>query len=112
MAWARSRALCAVSLVAILGALSATRAGATEPRPALDLDHMAQRDGHWVAPLAAGGAAVLTLDADLQRAASKILGTANPVRGGMVVLDAHTGKILAWAESARDGRHHQVLTTS
>ena len=73
---------------------------------------MAQRDGRWVAPLASGGDAVLTLDPDLQRAASKILGTANPVRGGMVVLDAHTGKILAWAESARDGRHHQVLTTS
>jgi len=73
---------------------------------------MAQRDGRWVAPLAAGGDAVLTLDVELQRAASKILGTANPVRGGMVVLDAHTGKILAWAESARDGRHHQVLTTS
>src|SRR3954462_7794804 len=112
MAWARSRALCAVSLIATLGALSATRASATEPRPALDLDRMAQRDGRWVAPLAAGGDAVLTLDADLQRAASKILGTANPVRGGMVVLDAHTGKILAWAESARDGRHHQVLTTA
>jgi len=28
------------------------------------------------------------------------------------VLDARGGKILAWAESARDGRHHQVLTTS
>jgi len=112
MGWARSRALCAVPLMATLAALPANRAGAAEPRPALDLDRIAQRDGHWVAPLATGGDAVLTLDSDLQRAASKILNAANPVRGGMVVLDAHTGKILAWAESARDGRHHQVLTTS
>jgi cell division protein FtsI/penicillin-binding protein 2 len=73
---------------------------------------MAQRDGRWVAPLATGGDTLLTLDSELQRAASKILASANPVRGGMVVLDARSGKILAWAESARDGRHHQVLTTS
>ncbi|HEY0469024.1 MAG TPA: penicillin-binding transpeptidase domain-containing protein [Polyangiaceae bacterium] len=112
MSWARSRALCAVSLIATLGALPATQARATEPRPALDLDRIAQRDGRWVAPLATGGDAVLTLDSDLQRAANKILSSANPVRGGMVVLDAHSGKILAWAESARDGRHHHVLTTS
>ncbi|MET0794425.1 MAG: penicillin-binding transpeptidase domain-containing protein, partial [Polyangiaceae bacterium] len=54
----------------------------------------------------------LTLDPDLQRAATKILAGANPVRGGMVVIDAHSGGVLAWAESARDGRHHQVLTTA
>jgi peptidoglycan glycosyltransferase len=98
--------------MALLAALPATRAGATEPRPPLDLDRMARRDGRWVAPLATGGDAVLTLDSDLQRAASKILANANPVRGGMVVLDAHSGKILVWAETARDGRRHQVLTTS
>jgi len=112
MSWARSRALRALPLMATLAALPATRAGAAEPRPTLDLDHIAQRDGRWVAPLAAGGEAVLTLDADLQRAASKLLSAANPVRGGMVVLDARSGKVLAWAESARDGRHHQVLATS
>src|SRR6188768_3199650 len=112
MGWARSRALCAVPLMATLAALPANRAGAAEPRPALDLDRIAQRDGHWVAPLATGGDAVLTLDSDLQRAAIKLLSAANPVRGGMVVLDARSGKVLAWAESARDGRHHQVLATS
>jgi len=112
MSWARSRALRALPLMAILAALPATRAGAAEPRLALDLDRIAQHDGRWVAPLAAGGDAILTLDTDLQRAATKLLSAANPVRGGMVVLDARTGKVLAWAESARDGRHHQVLTTS
>src|SRR6478609_1466341 len=112
MSWVRSRALRALPLMALVAALPATRAGATEPRPPLDLDRIAQRDGRWVAPLAGGGDAVLTLDTDLQRAATKILASANPVRGGMVMLDAHNGKILAWAESARDGRHHQVLTTS
>jgi len=112
MSWARSRAPRALPLMAILAALPATRASATEPRPALDLDRIAQRAGRWVAPLASGGDALLTLDSDLQRAASKILAAANPVRGGMVMLDAQSGKILAWAESARDGRRHQVLTTS
>ncbi|HYQ41214.1 MAG TPA: penicillin-binding transpeptidase domain-containing protein [Polyangiaceae bacterium] len=112
MSWARSRALRALPLMALLAALPTTRAGASEPRPPLDLDRMAQRDGRWVAPLANGGDAVLTLDSELQRAATKLLASANPVRGGMVVLEAHSGKILAWAESARDGRRHQVLTTS
>lgn len=112
MSWVSSRARRALPLMALLAALPATRASATEPRPALDLDRMAQRDGRWVAPLGSGGDALLTLDSDLQRAASKILAGANPVRGGMVVLDARSGKILAWAETARDGRHHRVLTTS
>jgi len=112
MSWARTRALRAVPLLLTLAAVPATRAGAAEPRPALDLDRIAQRDGRWIAPLASGGEAALTLDSELQRAATKLLAAANPVRGGMVVLDARSGKILAWAESARDGRHHQVLTTS
>jgi len=51
MSWARSRALRAVPLMVTLAALPATRARATDSRPALDLDHMAQRDGRWVAPL-------------------------------------------------------------
>lgn len=112
MSWVRSRALRALPLLAMLAALPATRASATEPRPALDLDRIAQREGRWTAPLAGGGEALLTLDSDVQRAATKILASANPVRGGMVVIDARSGKILAWAESARDGRHHRVLTTS
>ena len=112
MAWDASRVLRALPLMATLAALPATRAGAAEPRPVLDLDRIAQRDGRWVAPLSTGGDAQLTLDTELQRAASKILAGANPVRGGMVAIDARSGKILAWAESARDGRHHRVLTTA
>jgi peptidoglycan glycosyltransferase len=73
---------------------------------------MTLRAGHWVAPLADSGEAMLTLDVELQQAASKLLSGANPVRGGMVVLDAQSGNVLAWAESARDGRHHQVLTSA
>jgi penicillin-binding protein A len=112
MSWARSGALRATPLLLTLAAIPATRAGAAESRPALDLDRIAARDGRFVAPLSAGGEAKLTLDPDLQRAATKILAGANPVRGGMVVIDAHSGEVLAWAESARDGRHHQVLTTA
>jgi peptidoglycan glycosyltransferase len=112
MSWARSRALSGLSLAAILAAIPATSSGAAEPRPALDLDRMAQRGARFVAPTAAGGEAVLTLDSELQQVAAKILDSANPVRGGMVVIDAQSGKVLAWAESARDGHHHHVLTTA
>jgi cell division protein FtsI/penicillin-binding protein 2 len=112
MSWARSRTFRGLSLVAALATLPATGAGAAEPRPALDLDRMALRGNRFVAPTASGGEAELTIDPELQQTAAKILDTANPVRGGMVVIDAHSGKVLAWAESARDGRHHHVLTTA
>ena len=112
MSWARSGALGALPLMAALAVTPATRAGAAEPRPVLDLDRITLHEGRYVAPLADGSEAKLTLDPELQQAATKILGSANPVRGGMVVLDARSGKVLAWAESARDGRHHQVLSTA
>jgi peptidoglycan glycosyltransferase len=112
MSWARSRVFRGLSLVASLAALPATSSGAAEPRPALDLDRMAQHGSRFVAPTAAGGEAELTLDRELQQAALKVLDSANAVRGGMVVIDAHTGKVLVWAESARDGHRHHVLTTS
>ncbi len=70
------------------------------------------RGDHFVAPLANGTEATLTIDPELQQVASKVLDTANAVRGGMVVIDARTGKVLVWAERARDGHHHQVLSTS
>jgi cell division protein FtsI/penicillin-binding protein 2 len=95
-----------------LAAVPATSARASEPRPSVDLDRMAPHGDHWVAPLASGGDVELTLDPELEQAAIKILAGANPVRGGMVVVDAHTGKVLAWAESARDGHHHQTLSTA
>lgn len=112
MSWARSGALRATPLLLVMAAIPATQAGAAESRPALDLDHITARQGGFVAPLSAGGDARLTLDPDLQRAATKILAGANPVRGGMVLIDAQSGEVLAWAETARDGRHHQVLTTA
>jgi peptidoglycan glycosyltransferase len=112
MSWARSRTLGGLSLVAALATIPATSAGADEPRPALDLDHIAQRGGRFVAPLASGGEAALTLDGDLQQIANKVLDSANAVRGGMIVIDAHSGKVLVWAESARDGHHHHVLSTA
>jgi penicillin-binding protein A len=111
MSWARSRAASALLLAACWAAVPASSAAA-EPRPALDLDHIVQRGSRFVAPTAAGSEAGLTLDADLQETALRVLDSANAVRGGIVVIDAHTGKVLAWAESARDGHHHQVLSTA
>ena len=112
MSWVPSRTFSGLSLVAGLAAIPATSSGAAEPRPPLDLDRVAQHGARWVAPLAAGGEAELTLDSDLQLVAQKVLDSANAVRGGMVVIDAHSGKVLAWVESARDGHHHHVLTTA
>ncbi len=124
MSWARSSALGALPLVASLAAVPATSALAAEPRStteshaaaagssSLDLDHLTQRGGHWIAATTGGPDAELTLDPELQQAALKLLANANPVRGAMVVLDAHTGNVLAWAESARDGHHHHVITTA
>ncbi len=118
-----------MALASPLTALPASSAGASEasaelpaaparieprplPRSGLDLDHILQRGDHFVAALAAGGEARLTLDVSLQQAAMKILASASAVRGGMVVLDAQTGSVLAWAESGRDGHHHHVLDTA
>ncbi|HWZ90616.1 MAG TPA: penicillin-binding transpeptidase domain-containing protein [Polyangiaceae bacterium] len=112
MTWARSRIFSGLLPVAFLAAVPATSSGAAEPRPAVDLDRMAQRGTHFVAPTRAGAEAELTLDSELQQIATKLLDSANPVRGGMVVLDAHSGKVLVWAESARDGQHHHVLSTA
>lgn len=111
MRWARSPALGGL-FVAAAFAFAPASSGAAEPRPAIDLDRMARHGDHFVAPLANGTEGALTIDPELQQVASKVLDSANAVRGGMVVIDARTGKVLVWAERARDGHHHQVLSTS
>jgi len=111
MRWARSPALGGLFAIAALAAVPAS-SGATEVRPAIDLDRMALHGDHFVAPLANGSEARLTLDPELQQVASKVLESANAVRGGMVVIDARSGRVLVWTERARDGHHHQVLSTS
>jgi peptidoglycan glycosyltransferase len=111
MSWALSRALFGLPLAAFLAAVPAS-SGAAETRPAFDLDRMAQRGARFVAPLASGAEAELTLDSELQQIANKVLDSANAVRGGMIVIDAKSGKVLVWAERARDGRHHHVLSTA
>ncbi len=134
MSWARSGATCAwtvATLASSLSALPSNSAYASEPRPvdtrpgpapriaqilpprrSLDLSRILQRGDHFVAPLASGREERLTLDPFLQQAAMKILASASAVHGGMVVIDARTGNVLAWAESGRDGRHHHVLDTA
>jgi peptidoglycan glycosyltransferase len=112
MPWARSAAILAAPVAALLAALPALGAGDNRAHGGVDLEHIALTDSGAIAPRAAGGTERLTLDPALQRAANKILASAEPVMGGLVAIDAHSGKILAWAESARDGRHHQVLTTA
>lgn len=62
----------------------------------LDLDKI-ERDGdHYVAPLADGRKAILTLDPDLQELAEKLLNESRAPKGAIVVMSPD-GKILALA---------------
>jgi len=112
MSWARSAAYGAIPLAILVAAFPALGRTEAEPRPPFDLDRMTEHGAVYVAPSANGGSTELTLDRSLEQAALKILATANPVRGGLVAIDVRTGKVLVWAESARDGRHHHVLSTA
>jgi peptidoglycan glycosyltransferase len=59
--------------------------------------------GRLVQPLADGGRVELTLDAELQHAAERLLGEADPVQGAAVVLAVDDGRVLALA-----GRHRNA----
>ena len=84
----------------VLGLLAATPAlgqGADDGPPAVDLRHISVTDNGATAPMVDGGVARLTLEPDLQRASERLLARAAPERGA-VVIDARSGRVLAWAE--------------
>ncbi len=78
--------------------LPAVGRGASDKAPAVDLHQIRMTDQGATAPLVGGGRARLTLDPELQHAAERLLARAAPQRGGVVAIEARSGKILAWAE--------------
>jgi cell division protein FtsI/penicillin-binding protein 2 len=79
--------------------------------PAVDLRQI-RVDGQGArAPIAGGGYARLTLDAELQQAAARLLAQARPSAGAIIAIDARSGHLLAWAEQ-RPSRSAPSLATN
>jgi cell division protein FtsI/penicillin-binding protein 2 len=80
----------------------------TEPARDLELRRIVWRDGTARAPSKSGWVE-LTMSANLQRAAERLLARAAPKLGGIVVADVRTGEVLVWAEHAPQERPGTVL---
>ena len=81
------------------------------PPPVLDLDHVERVGDHFEAPLADGRRAVLTLDPELQDAATKLLDQARAPRGAIVAM-APDGRVLALAGRRTEAPEGGVKGTS
>lgn len=92
--------LAALASLALMPSLG--RASESEP-PTVDLAHISISDGVAHAPAADGATAELTLDAHLQHTAVRLLARAAPVRGAIILVDAHDGRVLVWAERTANG---------
>src|SRR5512144_3194636 len=99
-------ALGAFALVAGIGAVAV----ALRRTPPVDWRHAIATGlspraecGHLVQPLPDGGRVELTLDAELQHAAERLLGEADPIQGAAVVVSVDDGRVLALA-----GRHRET----
>src|SRR6185503_350189 len=101
--------------LSLLVAVAATGLGLLAPAPGLgarahasgvDLSALRIHDGVATAP-APGGPATLSLDAELQASAEQLLDRANPVEGGVLLIDTRTGRVLVWAE--RSAKERAVL---
>ncbi|MCU1277519.1 MAG: penicillin-binding protein transpeptidase [bacterium] len=98
-------ALAAFAAVASIGAVAV--ALRTRPpvdwRRAIAVSLQPRADGaRMVQPLSDGGRVELTLDAEVQRAAERLLAEADPVQGAAVVLSVDDGRVLALAGRHRD----------
>lgn len=76
----------------------------TTPAPLLDLQHLQVTGGVATAPFGRDLTALLTLDVDLQHTADRLLQQARPLWGGVVMIEAHSGKVLVWSQYRRDGQ--------
>jgi cell division protein FtsI/penicillin-binding protein 2 len=72
------------------------------PVAGLDLLHVAASDGATSAP-SAGGAAQLTLDADLQRTALGLMSAHHLPEAAVVLMDVATGRLLVYASHVDKG---------
>jgi len=102
------RPLALFGLALVLFAVPAP--GEPELPPAVDLSQKRITDDGVTAPLYRGGRARLTLDPHLDRAAERLLRAADPVAGALVAVDARSGKLLALAETSRDGRRGMITS--
>lgn len=94
-----------------LALLAAPAPSSPDRPPAVDLSRKRLTGGEATAPIAGGaGRARLTLDPLLERAAQRLLHAADPVVGAAVVVDPRTGKVLALAETSRNGRRGALST--
>lgn len=89
--------VCLIGGIALFGALPA----AGRPADGPDLRHISWDDEGAVAPGEGGGAVRLTLDRAAQAAAQRLLQRARPAEGAVVLADARTGELLAWADVKR-----------
>lgn len=76
---------------------------AAAPAPGPDLRHIAWDEAGALAPGARARPVRLTLDRAMQTAAQRLLQRARAAEGAIVLADARTGALLAWAD-ARQGR--------
>jgi cell division protein FtsI/penicillin-binding protein 2 len=73
------------------------------PLSGIDIDKLVVRDDEVVAPAAAGRIAHLSIDPNLQRAASKILRQYSFPEAAVVVLETAGARVLAWASHVEKG---------
>jgi cell division protein FtsI/penicillin-binding protein 2 len=84
-------------LLGLLSLLPRPTHGATIGPPHVNLESLRVGPDGATASVQGGGTAELTLDAPLQRAASRLLAQARPGVGAIVAIDPTTGSVLAWA---------------
>jgi cell division protein FtsI/penicillin-binding protein 2 len=85
-------------------------AGLPPEPPQINLSRTKQANGNVFAATADGGWAELTLDAQFEREAARLLSAADPISGAIVAVDLRTGRILVWAERSKVGSSSLVTT--
>jgi cell division protein FtsI/penicillin-binding protein 2 len=91
----------ALPFAALLGLLPAPSRGAAPEPPPLLLERMTVAADGVTAPLSAGGSAPLTIEPGLQQAAGRLLASAHPLAGTVVMLHAPSGRVLVFDQYSR-----------
>ena len=103
-------ALGAFAVMASVGAVAVAlrRTPPADWRHAIATSFTPRAEGsHMVEPLSDGGRVELTLDAEMQHAAERLLDEADPIQGAAVLVSVDDGRVLALA-----GRHRNAPQTN
>jgi cell division protein FtsI/penicillin-binding protein 2 len=92
-----------------LGALALPTPTHADGRAVVDLGRIDASGDAATAPRSSGDDAVLTLDPALHGAALRLLGRARPIAGAVVLVEARTGRVLAFAGVSAGGSSGDVL---